>query len=206
MVGFPNRNMARNVNSIFQLKVALKMSRPQIWRRVLVPSNIPMDELHLVFQAALGWTNSHLHSFKIDSLEYSLSYEPGDLTDLKMLDEYRIPLDSLINKVGTKFEYTYDFGDDWQHTVTFEKRLDVNPDLKYPLCIDGKMACPPEDVGGTYGFAQFRRIMRNPQHREYAEYIDWVGYVFDPERCDFSRFAKDLKKLRQQAAIERYLG
>jgi hypothetical protein len=90
--------------------------------------------------------------------------------------------------------------------VTFEKRLDVNPDLKYPLCIDGKMACPPEDVGGTYGFAQFRRIMRNPQHREYAVYTEWVGYVFDPERCDFSRFAKDLKKLRQQAAIERYLG
>jgi hypothetical protein len=199
MIGFPNQAMARKQTDYYQLKVLLLDVKPQVWRRVHVAPNIYLNELHLVLQAALGWTNSHLHSFKFGEHEYSLSYEPGALTDLKMIDERGVALSSLIGEPGETFGYSYDFGDDWQHIVTFEHKGDREPRVAYPRCIDGQGACPPEDCGGTHGFSKLKRILKKPTHKEYKVYMEWIGYPYD---ADFSNFQKDLRKLREGALMD----
>jgi hypothetical protein len=80
--------------------------------------------------------------------------------------------------------YEYDFGDDWQHKITLEKILPAKEGEKYPVCIDGKRACPPEDVGGVCSYAEFLEILKDPNHEDYEESIEWAGEDFDPELFD----------------------
>ncbi len=139
------------IKIVYQLKIVLQGVRPQIWRRVQVPADIALDELHLVLQAAMGWTNSHLHSFTFGEHRYTMPYEPGDLEELQMEDECEMCLSELITQPKQTFGYDYDFGDNWEHLVTLEKILPAAPAVKYPLCFTGKRACPPEDCGGIWG-------------------------------------------------------
>jgi len=188
--------MRRQVTSVYQLKIVLEGVRPQIWRRVQVSADIPLDELHLVLQAAMGWANSHLHSFTFGERRYTMPYEPGDLEELQREDEQTMCLSELITEPKQIFGYDYDFGDNWEHGVMLEKRLPASPDTKYPLCLDGKRACPPEDCGGIWGYANLLKILRNPAHEEYKEMRSWAGRKFDPEVFDVERFSKDLRRLR----------
>jgi len=188
--------MRRQVTSVYQLKIVLEGVRPQIWRRVQVSADIPLDELHLVLQAAMGWANSHLHSFTFGERRYTMPYEPGDLEELQREDEQTMCLSELITEPKQIFGYDYDFGDNWEHVVMLEKRLPASPDTKYPLCLDGKRACPPEDCGGIWGYANLLKILRNPAHEEYKEMRSWAGRKFDPEVFDVERFSKDLRRLR----------
>lgn len=188
--------MRRQVTSVYQLKIVLQGVRPQIWRRVQVSADIPLDELHLVLQAAMGWANSHLHSFTFGERRYTMPYEPGDLEELQREDEQTMCLSELITEPKQIFGYDYDFGDNWEHGVMLEKRLPASPDTKYPLCLDGKRACPPEDCGGIWGYANLLKILRNPAHEEYKEMRSWAGRKFDPEVFDVERFSKDLRRLR----------
>ena len=188
--------MRRQVTSVYQLKIVLQGIRPQIWRRVQVSADIPLDELHLVLQAAMGWANSHLHSFTFGERRYTMPYEPGDLEELQREDEQTMCLSELITEPKQIFGYDYDFGDNWEHGVMLEKRLPASPDTKYPLCLDGKRACPPEDCGGIWGYANLLKILRNPAHEEYKEMRSWAGRKFDPEVFDVERFSKDFRRLR----------
>jgi hypothetical protein len=181
---------------VYQLKIVLQGVRPQIWRRVQVPADIPLDELHLVLQAAMGWTNSHLHAFRFGERRYTMPYEKGDLEELQMEDEREVNLSELIEAPKETFVYDYDFGDNWQHLVTLEKRLPADPNGKYPLCLEGKRACPPEDCGGIWGYADLLKVLRNPAHPEYKDMRAWAGRKFDSEVFDVERFSKDLRKLR----------
>lgn len=188
--------MPRLVTTVYQLKIVLQGVRPQIWRRVQVPADIPLDELHLVLQAAMGWTNSHLHSFAFGEREYTLPYEDGDLEELRMEDEREGVLSELIAEPKQTFHYAYDFGDNWQHLVTLEKIPPADPEGKYPLCLDGKRACPPEDCGGIWGYTDLLKVLRNPAHPDYKDMRAWAGRTFDPEVFDVTRFPKDLRKIR----------
>jgi hypothetical protein len=188
--------MPTPITTVYQLKIVLSDVRPQIWRRVQVPADIPLYELHLVLQAAMGWTNSNLHSFTFGERRYTMPYEPGDLEELRMEDEQTMCLSELITEPKQTFLYDYDFGDNWDHVVTLEKILPAAPAVKYPLCLDGKRACPPEDCGGIWGYANLLKILRNPAHEEYKEMRAWAGRKFDPEVFDVERFSKDLRRLR----------
>ena len=145
--------MRSPITTVYQLKIVLLGVRPQVWRRVQVPADICLDDLHLVLQAAMGWTNSHLHSFTLGERRYTMPYEEGDLEELQMQDEREVCLSERITQPKETFAYDYDFGDNWQHLVTLEKILPAAPEEKYPLCLDGKRACPPEDCGGVWGYA-----------------------------------------------------
>lgn len=188
--------MRSPITTVYQLKIALVGVRTQIWRRVQVPADIALDELHLVLQAAMGWTNSHLHSFAFGKQEYTMPYEQGDLEELRMEDERKMCMSALISNPKETFEYAYDFGDNWQHVITLEKILPAAQDTKYPLCLAGKRACPPEDCGGVWGYADLLRVLRNPAHPEYKDMKAWAGRKFDAEVFDVDRFSKDLRKLR----------
>lgn len=188
--------MRTSVGTVYQLKIVLVGVRPQIWRRVQVPADIRLDDLHLVLQAAMGWTNSHLHSFTFGERRYTMLYEEGDLEELEMEDEQEMCLSALITEPKQTFEYDYDFGDNWQHLVRLEKIVPADPSVKYPLCLDGQRACPPEDCGGIWGYGDLLKVLRNPAHPEYKETRVWVGRKFDSELFDVERFSKDLRKLR----------
>ena len=155
---------------------------PPIWRRILAPGNLTLPQLHAVLQIAMGWTNSHLHGFQVGEQFYT---EPDpEYSDTTVLDERRVRLDRIAPGVGAHFVYEYDFGDGWEHTLVVEQILPPDPDAAYPRCIDGERACPPEDVGGAFGYSQFLDAIHDPRHPEHDEWLQWVGGSFDPEAFD----------------------
>lgn len=167
--------------TIYQLKIQLRRVRPPVWRRVLVPGETTFAELHEVFQVAMGWTDSHLHEFEVDGARYGVpdpEWEPGEVRDESLGRLFRVAQE------GTRFRYVYDFGDGWEHDVTVEKVLDPQPGARYPCCIGGRRACPPEDVGGPWGYEDFLAAVADPGHDEHEQWLDWVGGEFDPAGFD----------------------
>src|SRR5271157_583998 len=136
-------------NDAYQLKISLNHIKPVIWRRFVVDSDIKLPDLHKVIQTVMGWYNSHLHQFRINKQSYSL---PDEDELMEFIDYRKIKLNSLITNEKQKFYYDYDFGDGWEHTIILEKIIQKDKDIKYPVCIDGKRKCPPEDCGGDGGY------------------------------------------------------
>jgi hypothetical protein len=173
----------KRTRRIYQLKVTLKGSKPPIWRRLLVPSDIRLDELHLVLQTAMGWMNCHLHQFMADNVYYSLAAEGFEL-DFDMEDERRYRLSDLLWTEKDSLIYEYDFGDSWEHKLVLEKILPDDQQQKLPLCIKGSRACPPEDCGGIPGYAELLEVLKNPADPEYEDMVEWLGGEFDAEAFD----------------------
>ena len=155
---------------VYQLKITLA-GRVSIWRRLQVTGDTPLAGLHRILQVVMGWTDSHLHRFDI--------YDQfGDLLDLP---EATCSLAQLgLRAADGRFGYEYDFGDRWQHEVEVEKILPLAPGQYYPVCLSGRCACPPEDVGGVYGYAHFLQARRNRRHPDHAYYREWAGARFNP--------------------------
>ena len=167
--------------TIYQLKVTLKHVKPAVWRRLQVPCEITMAKLHSVLQDALGWTNSHLHQFVIGERRIGMKgidEFSDDLEDEKRIKLSRIAFEKLC------FIYEYDFGDGWEHEVLVEKVLPAVDGVRYPTCIAGKRACPPEDCGGVGGYERLLEIIADPKHEEHADMIEWLGRPFDPDAFD----------------------
>lgn len=166
---------------IYQLKVTLQGSKPPIWRRLLVPSSITLSKLHDVLQIAMGWTDSHLHQFIAAGHFYG---QPDPEFDVEVIDERTIRLDQLLKKPKDSITYEYDFGDSWEHKIALEKVLPFDPETTLPTCIEGTRACPPEDVGGIGGYAEFLQAIGDSSHPEHEQYVEWLGEAFDPEYFD----------------------
>ena len=168
---------------IAQLKITLMDTDPLVWRRVLVPAAIRLDRLHEVIQAAMGWTDSHLHMFIHSSGHYGFS-EP----ELMLKDNRKTTLRELAPGEGDMVGYEYDFGDSWEHEIIVEKVLAADPDMRYPICVAGEGACPPEDCGGTGGYRDLIATLDDPTDPEHESMLMWVGLTssseFDPARFD----------------------
>ena len=177
---------------IYQVKVTLDESKPPIWRRILVPGPVTLQYLHYVLQMAMGWTNSHLHQFIVGRTYYG---EPHPDYDFEMRDERRVKLNQIATSEGFKFRYEYDFGDSWIHTLLVEKILEPQPGQQYPVCIKGRRACPPEDVGGVWGYEMFLEAIRDPDHPEHEDYLEWIGGEFDPEAFDLEEMNEALSEM-----------
>ena len=165
--------------TIVTLKVTLTGSRPPIWRRLMVPGSMTLGDLHQAIQIAFGWYNSHLHAFDIEGRQFGdpeLMEGDGDYAY-----ENRKTLNALIKAGVGRFDYTYDFGDDWEHRIVIEKPRPVVPGQFYPACVAGKRAGPPEDCGGVPGYEELIEIMKDPAHPEREERLEWIGGEFDPE-------------------------
>jgi len=170
---------------IYQIMIELKNSKPKIWRRVLVPSNLLLSDLHKIIQTSMGWQNSHMHQFIKDGEYYAANSDYVDMGDDDFSVDYKkIKISDLLTKVKEKMIYEYDFGDGWEHDVLLEKILPVDKKINYPICTDGKMNCPPEDCGGVWGYADMLKILKQPKHKEYEEFVEWLGDEFDPEYFD----------------------
>jgi len=171
---------------LYQFKITVKDTRPPIWRRIQV-RDCTLDKLHEWIQTAMGWTNSHLHHFRInDQLYGDLRLMEENFDEFRHADSTVTTLSRIIPKSGKRFhfEYQYDFGDSWWHEVLFEGCLRADPGQQYPLCLEGERACPPEVVGGTSRYRAFLKAIADPDHRRHGEYLRWVGGSFDPEAFD----------------------
>ncbi len=168
---------------VYQLKVTIKDSKPPIWRRVLVPGNVTLYDLHEILQVVMGWENYHLHMFTIAGEIYG-DPEDDETGDLGTENETRYRLDQLGLLEKARFSYEYDFGDSWEHAILVEKILPAEKGVHYPVCVTGKRACPPEDVGGVWGYEEFLQAIADPENEEHEEYMGWIGPEFDPEEFD----------------------
>jgi len=163
--------------NVFQIKVTLQNIDPPVWRRIQVPENIPLSELHHILQMVMGWDGGHLHAFRVGKVTYS---EPDPYGSNDMEDERRVPLNKIAAKGGTLI-YEYDFGDGWEHELKIEKLLPLEPGVHYPRCLEGERACPPEDCGGPWRYNYLLEVINDPSHEEYAEIMEWLGVEIDPE-------------------------
>ena len=193
--------MAKKSTQIYQIKVTLDDTHPPIWRRILVPGNTTLLRLHDILQIVMGWEDYHLHMYNIEGLIYG---DPADdeYGDLGTLDEVNYKLSQVIYAEGQRFTYEYDFGDSWDHTLLVEKILPPAEGVRYPLCLKGKRACPPEDVGGVWGYENFMEAIRDPNHAEHEEYLAWVGGEFHPEDFDLEEINTRLRRMGRGRSTE----
>lgn len=169
---------------IFQIQIALKGFKPKIWRRILVPSDLLLSHFHKIIQTTMGWTNSHLHQFirgKVFFSDEDPEFDMYGSIESVNYKKKKIRISDLLQIEKDKIIYEYDFGDSWNHEIILEKILPVDSAVKYPVCLAGKMSCPPEDCGGIWGYSNMLEILKQPDNEEYEEMIDWLGEDFDPK-------------------------
>jgi len=169
---------------VYQLKVTLKHIRPAIWRRLQVLGDTSLGELHRVIQVAMGWSDSHLHLFRMGKTEYSQPDPEDPFWGRNAVDERSVALAEVAPCEGSRLLYLYDFGDDWEHDIRVEKILVRQEGQVYPISVAGERACPPEDCGGSPGYGHLLKALRNPRHHEHVSLLEWVGGSFDPEAFD----------------------
>lgn len=179
-----NRESANRSVQATQLKLSLRgVSKPPVWRRLLVPAEIRLDRLHDVIQTAMGWTDTHLHVFTTAAGDYGIP-DP----ELGFRNERSARLAQLLTQPGDCIRYAYDFGDGWEHDIVLEELLGTDPGERTPTCLAGKGACPPEDCGGPWGYADLKKTFADPRREDHEQMLDWLGLdcaeEFDPTASD----------------------
>jgi hypothetical protein len=187
--------------SIYQLKVTLVGSKPPIWRRILVSGDVNLSVFHQILHDVMGWTDSHLHLFVAGGIMYSAPYDDyADDLEIEFRDESKYKLSQLLKREKDSLIYEYDFGDSWEHKIILEKILPDDGSTETPSCIKGKRACPPEDCGGIWGYANLIEIVQNPKHPEHQEMLEWLGESLDPEYFDLDDINEGLQTYRKPRA------
>lgn len=191
------------MSKVYQLKIQLLHISPTIWRRVLVPSDIDLHSLHFVLFTTMGWQGYHVHQYKIGDSYFGVPHEDDEDFGFSVMDDSLYVLEEIAPVLKFKFKYEYDMGDGWEHKITLEKIMPGEPTQKYPLCIDGENACPPEDCGGIPGFYNFVEAMEHPKHPEHAAMKEWSGGSFDPKKFELDAVNKRLQKVFRQQPKKR---
>lgn len=199
--------MKRKYDRVYQFKITLTHIQPPIWRRIQVPELYSFWDLHVAIQDVMGWFDYHLHEFEIiapdtgvkDSI--GIPHEDFDM-EREILPGWEQKIADYFSMENRVAYYDYDFGDGWEHTVKLEKIIPRDKTVEYPICIGGKRACPPEDVGGVGGYEYFLKIISDPDHEEYEEMIEWAGGSFDPEHFDIEEVSFDDPDERWKIAFE----
>jgi hypothetical protein len=158
-----------------------------------VQNDVPLSKLHRVIQAAMGWDGYHMHHFAAGGELYG---EPDPDFDLEISSERTARLATIAPREKSRFTYVYDFGDNWEHDILVEKVLPVDPEARYPRCVAGKRACPPEDCGGPWGYADLQEALADPDHPEHENMAEWAGEDFDPAAFDLAEVNRRLKSVR----------
>ncbi len=189
------RKAKAKADTLFQFKITLLNSTPSVWRRIQV-QDCTLDKLHEHIQTAMGWTNSHLHQFEIGGERYG-DFELLDdgFEDFECIDSTRAMISKIIPKTGKlAFKYEYDFGDGWKHEILFEGYPPLEKGKKYPMCLEGERACPPEDIGGTGGYEEFLTAIADPKHEEHASFLKWCGGSFSPDEFESAKATRRMVK------------
>jgi hypothetical protein len=180
---------------LYELKLTLLYLEPMVWRRVRVPCDITLAQLHDVIQVAMRWDDDHLHEFIIGRKRYGIPEpDPIGFGD-PAVDEGIVRLNG-VAKPKAKFVYLYDFGDDWTHEVRIERELESESGKREAICVAGENACPPEDCGGVPGYLDKLDILADAKHEDYGRILEWLGDDFDPRHFDADQTNKRLRRLK----------
>jgi len=191
--GRTKRKTASARPQLYRLKVTLTDSKPPIWRRLLVRGDTTLAKFHTILQVAMGWWDGHLHTFTVRGKEYS---KPNAEWYQPMADERKVTLAGLRLTPRSRFRYEYDMGDGWEHEILVEAVTEAETARpRRAVCLDGKRACPPEDVGGTGGYEYFLEAISNPLHIEHKSMVEWIGREFDPEAFSVAETDEELRGL-----------
>ena len=193
-------SVMRVVDRITRIRIELNGIDPTIWRRVEVPLTTSLKGLHDVIQSVMPFENYHLFRFDVGDKRYGIPDREWDHVQ-ETLDAKNIKIGVLVERGVSAFSYTYDFGDDWRHSVSIENVTAADPTLDYPRFIDGSRRAPPEDVGGIPGFEEFLDAMTNPRHPEHQRLTKWYGGSFDPDDLDLPVIGDRIGKLARRRAL-----
>jgi Plasmid pRiA4b ORF-3-like protein. len=195
-------------NLIFQFKISLQEINPTIWRRIQVPAKYSFWDLHVAIQDSMGWFDCHLHVFRLKKPHGEKIIEIGipmdDFDDIKILQGWDEYISDYLFEPGIIATYEYDFGDSWNHEIVFEGILLKEKAIKYPCCIDGQRACPPEDCGGAWGYENLLKVIADPDNDEYESTIEWLsGWYgkYDPEAFNRKKIKFDNPEKRWKKAF-----
>ncbi|MBI2481072.1 MAG: plasmid pRiA4b ORF-3 family protein [Planctomycetia bacterium] len=180
---------------VYQLRISISDISPEIWRRIQV-KECTLDRLHEHIQLAFGWWNYHLHQFLFAGRRYGDPWLLDDgFEDCEIVDSTTTKLSDIVPRDGKRyrFKYKYDFGDGWEHEVLFEGCIEAKRGERYPLCLEGERASPPEDVGGVYGYARYCEVMADPKHEEHDGLMAWRG-AYDPKAFDPVKTTKNMRR------------
>jgi hypothetical protein len=195
--------LTKKFDNVYQFRIELRGIKPPVWRKIIVPGSYTFWDLHVAIQDAMGWTDTHLHEFVIKNPKTGRKINigiPDEDCLSKVYQGWKKKIADFFSPQNPKADYTYDFGDNWKHVITLEEILPREKDVRYPRCVDGERACPPEDCGGSHGYENFLAIIMNPAHEEHESMLEWAGGEFHPEHFAFAEVlfddpAKRLKNL-----------
>lgn len=179
----------------YQLRIALKHLKPEIWRGLQVPDTTTLAQLHRCLQITMGWNNSHMHEFQVAKTRYGIPDREWEDVN-STLNEKHFMLADLLGQSVKKFAYLYDFGDGWEHEIRVETILPITDQPSYPQCTGGANACPPDDVGGVPGYCDFVVAVLDQKHPEHDELLEWHGGSFDPHAFDINQVNAQLKRIK----------
>jgi hypothetical protein len=197
----------KRVTEVLRFKVTLAEVKPAVWRRIEINASRTFWDLHIAVQDAMGWDDCHLHMFRVarpgsrKPVQIGLPDPDASTGPTACLPGWEVPLKRFFAKPGQEATYDYDFGDGWEHCILLEGILLADVAAAYPRCTAGERACPPEDVGGPYGYEQFLEAVMNPRHDEHRQMLAWVGGKFDPEAFDPARVRFDDPRRRLRVAL-----
>ena len=195
----PTTNSVANRREIYQMKVTLFGTDPAIWRRLLIPADLTLEQLHHVLQLAMGWEDCHIHEFRVGQQRFGIP-DPTDevFGGPRTASERTARLFSVLGRVGAKAVYIYDFGDSWEHQIVVEKRLAPEPGRAYPACLAGERHGPPEDCGGIPGFYNLLEAIRDPENKQHEELLNWLGDSYDPEAFSVDNLNRRLAPMQRR--------
>lgn len=180
-------------DTVHQLKITLRSVKPRVWRRIVVRSDTDLAELAAILEAAMGWLGGHLHAFEGADARYGLPDPDWPADDL---DERDFRLRDVLPEVGSTLRWDYDFGDGWEHDIVVEAISPRRPDVDGPLCLAGRMACPPEDCGGPMGYEDLLEALSDLAHPEHDDMREWAPPGFDPASFDVDEATAAMRSAR----------
>ncbi|RIA95124.1 plasmid pRiA4b ORF-3-like protein [Glomus cerebriforme] len=195
---------------VFQFKIQLDgIKKPPVWRRIQVPYEYTFFQFHLAIQCCMGWSNNHLHVFHaqegFDIGNPRLNEDFSILPQVRVQEEKTASLKDYFHSKGQKMEYEYDFGDSWVHIITYEGEFDRKVRNQYPKCLKGRGKCPPEDIGGSEEFENFKEIMSDKNHPKHKTSHDWYdGKDYNPDEFDKNTAFDDLEEINDFRDVSDY--
>jgi hypothetical protein len=183
-----------DADSVFTLKVTLLGTKPAVWRRLEVRDCLSLGDLHYILQFAMGWDNSHLHQYLSGKERYGVPSPDHDYS--RRHNENEFSLSDLFKRKGAKLRYEYDFGDGWMHEIVLESRAPAGAGHTHPVCLGGARNCPPEDVGGIWGYGELLEAVSNPGHPRHRQFEEWLGETYDPDHFDLKGINEALGRMK----------
>jgi Plasmid pRiA4b ORF-3-like protein len=187
--------ISRSTDQVYQLKITLRYTQPPVWRRIQV-KDCTLADLHDYIQGAMGWEDEHTHHFRVGKTYYLYPEMIDDpFGEEQEGDSTRTRLGEILasHRKGYRFEYEYDFGDSWWHDVVFEGRFPAEPGQRYPVCLAGERACPPEDIGGVWGYDAYLEALTAPGNEPQEELLEIFGDSYDPNAFDPAEATKAMR-------------